>query len=97
MFTCRTIRVLALVMSGALCALGQTQQQPVKTVAPDSPATGAISGTPTAASIPALMSATELPVFTGGPPGSPVIDISPAKPCAIRSKPPLSASGPLRP
>ena len=46
---------------------------------------------PTAARMPALMSATELPVFTGGRPGSPVIDIRPAKPCAIRSKPPLSA------
>jgi len=46
---------------------------------------------PVTARMPALMSATELPVFTGAPPGSPVIDIRPETPCAIRSKPPLSA------
>ncbi|HJT65492.1 MAG TPA: carboxypeptidase-like regulatory domain-containing protein [Pyrinomonadaceae bacterium] len=44
MFTWQTIRVLALVVSAALCALGQTQQQPVKTETTDSPATGAITG-----------------------------------------------------
>jgi len=41
--------------------------------------------------MPALMSAMGEPDFTGAPPGSPVIDMRPEKPCAIRSKPPLSA------
>ena len=53
--------------------------------------------TPSAARIPALMSAIGEPDFTGGPPGSPVIDMSPENPCAMRSKPPLSAYGPVRP
>src|SRR5690349_11993430 len=44
MFTSRTIRALVLVMSAALCALGQTPQQPVKTQSSDSSATGAITG-----------------------------------------------------
>ena len=46
---------------------------------------------PSAAKMPALMSAIEVPDFTGGPPGSPVMLMRPAKPWAIRSKPPLSA------
>ena len=46
---------------------------------------------PSAARMPALMSAMGEPDFTGAPPGSPVMLISPAKPWAIRSKPPLSA------
>ena len=44
MFTWRTIRVLALMMSAAFCALGQTQQQPASTETSDAAATGAISG-----------------------------------------------------
>ncbi len=54
--------------------------------------------TPSAARIPAVMSVTGAPTFTGGRPGpSPVMLISPAYPCAMRSKPPCSASGPVRP
>ena len=49
------------------------------------------------ARFPALMSETGLPVLAGAPPGSPVMDMRPAKPWAIRSKPPLSASGPSSP
>src|SRR5690349_10067339 len=41
MFIWRTLRVLALVLSAALCALGQT---PVKTEAREAPTTGAITG-----------------------------------------------------
>ena len=41
--------------------------------------------------MPALMSAMDVPLFAGGPPGSPVMLMIPAKPCAMRSKPPLSA------
>jgi len=52
---------------------------------------------PSAAKMPALMSATGVPDFTGGPPGSPVMLMRPAKPCAMRSNPPLSAYGPVRP
>ncbi len=37
------------------------------------------------------------PTFIGGPPGSPVIDISPDTPCATRSNPPFAASGPVWP
>ena len=44
MFTWRTIPMLALVVSAALWALGQTQQQSIKTETADSPATGAITG-----------------------------------------------------
>jgi hypothetical protein len=43
MFTLRTIRVIGLVVSAAICALGQTQP-PVKTETSDSPAIGAITG-----------------------------------------------------
>ena len=52
---------------------------------------------PSAASMPAFMSVTGLPTFTGAPPGSPVMLIRPETPCAMRSKPPLSAAGPVRP
>ena len=46
---------------------------------------------------PAPRSVNGTPTFTGGRPGSPVTDISPDTPCAIRSKPPLLASGPVWP
>jgi hypothetical protein len=44
MFTWRTIRVLVLLISAVVCALGQTQPQPVKTESTDTTATGAITG-----------------------------------------------------
>ncbi len=47
--------------------------------------------TPNAARMPALMSAIDVPLFTGAPPGSPVMLMIPEKPCAMRSNPPLSA------
>jgi hypothetical protein len=47
--------------------------------------------------MPALMSATGEPALIGGRPSSPVMLIMPLMPCAIKSKPPLSAYGPLRP
>ena len=50
------------------------------------------------ASSPAVMSVIGAPTFTGGRPGpSPVMDMRPDMPCATRSKPPWSASGPVRP
>ena len=52
---------------------------------------------PSAARMPALMSVTGEPTLVGAPPGSPVMRIRPDSPCATRSKPPLSASGPVRP
>ena len=50
--------------------------------------TGEPGGSPVKAGIPA---------FTGAPPGSPVIDIKPVTPCATRSNPPFSRSGPVWP
>ena len=53
---------------------------------------------PIAPRTPAVMSVIGAPTLTGGRPGaSPVIDISPLMPCAMRSKPPWSAHGPVRP
>ncbi len=44
------------------------------------------------------MSHSGAPTLTGGrPAASPVIDINPDIPCAMRSNPPLSDSGPVRP
>jgi len=52
---------------------------------------------PTSAKSPAPRSVRGTPAFTGGPPGSPVTDMMPATPCAIRSNPPLPRSGPVWP
>ena len=52
---------------------------------------------PTSANRPAPRSVSGTPTFTGGPPGSPVIDIRPDTPCAIRSNPPLLRCGPVCP
>ena len=47
---------------------------------------------------PAVMSVIGGPLFTGGRPGpSPVIDMMPDMACAMRSKPPWLARGPVRP
>ena len=42
-----------------------------------------------------IASVTGIPALTGGPPGSPVIDMIPDTPCAIRSNPPLPRCGPV--
>src|SRR6266436_6229290 len=56
------------------------------------------ASTPTQPSMPAVMSVTGAPIFTGGQPGpSPVILINPLIPCVTRSNPPRSAYGPVRP
>jgi len=48
--------------------------------------------------VPAVMSVIGAPTLTGGRPGpSPVMLIRPLMPCAIRSKPPRCAYGPVRP
>ena len=57
----------------------------------DSAARSAAS-VPMAANIPVVMSAIATPTFSGGPSGSPVIDIPPASPWMAKSKPGRCAS-----
>ena len=52
---------------------------------------------PNAVKLPAPMSVMGTPTLAGGPPGKPVIDISPLIPWATRSNPPRLRYGPVPP
>ena len=64
---------------------------------PERSRSNSASRTPCASSIPAVRSEMGMPTRTGPCPGSPVIDMSPPRPCAIWSTPGRSRYGPACP